>query len=269
MAFVENEGARVYWNSLGQGEPIVMLMGLGCSSAMWYRVAPRLAKRHRVILIDNRGAGHTRVPYALVHRVVTMARDVCAVLDAAGVASANVVGFSMGGMIAQQMAIDHPQRVRSLALLGTNCGGSDAILAEPKVWKMLFDKGSVTPEESLHAMRQYVYARATLDRRIEQDHVVRLANFPTLRGYQSQLYGLMGWSSYSRLPRVQCPTLVLHGNEDQLIPPANAKLLADRIPGAELTTFDDASHWLATDQTDAVVSALNVFLRKHRAGAAA
>ena len=118
MAFVERpQGARIWWGSMGRGEPVVMLMGLGCSSALWFRVAPRLARTHRVILIDNRGTGQTHVPGAVVHRVPHMAADVAAVLDAAGEPDAHVIGFSMGGMIAQQVAVDFPHRVRSLALL--------------------------------------------------------------------------------------------------------------------------------------------------------
>ena len=120
MAFVERDGARIYWNSLGQGEPVVLVMGLGCSSAMWFRIAPGLARTHRVILLDNRGAGQTVVPHFVVHRVSSMAADIGAVLDAAGEASAHVVGFSMGGMVSQQFAIDFPQRVRSLSLIGTS-----------------------------------------------------------------------------------------------------------------------------------------------------
>ena len=75
MAFVARQDARIYWNSLGKGEPVVLVMGLGCSSAMWFRIAPKLARSHRVILVDNRGSGQTRVRHALVHRVPAMAAD--------------------------------------------------------------------------------------------------------------------------------------------------------------------------------------------------
>ncbi|MBM3372034.1 MAG: alpha/beta hydrolase, partial [Betaproteobacteria bacterium] len=114
MAFVDHKNANIYWNSLGAGEPVVLIMGLGCSSAMWFRIAPQLARGYRVILLDNRGCGQTRAGSALVHRVPVMAGDVAAVLDAAGEASAHVIGFSMGGMIAQQFAVDYPARLRSL-----------------------------------------------------------------------------------------------------------------------------------------------------------
>ena len=120
MAFADHAGARIQWRSLGQGESLLLIMGLGCSAAMWFRLAPRLAKRHRVILLDNRGAGQTEVRHFVVHRVSTMAADVAAVRDAAGESSAHILGLSMGGMIARQFAIDFPARVRTLTLLATN-----------------------------------------------------------------------------------------------------------------------------------------------------
>ena len=189
MAFVERPDARIYWNSLGQGEPVVLVMGLGCSSAMWFRVAPQLARSHRVILLDNRGSGQTRVPNALVHRVSAMAADVAAVLDAAGEASAHVVGFSMGGMISQQFAIDFPQRLRSLTLLGTHPGGPWAVQASSRVRQLLFAKAHMSAEESLRRMRPHTYGLHTPTALFEEDSLVRLANQPTARDYQAQLYG--------------------------------------------------------------------------------
>jgi pimeloyl-ACP methyl ester carboxylesterase len=238
-------------------------MGLGCSSAMWFRVAPQLAKRHRVILIDNRGSGQTHVAHYVVHRVSHMAADVAAVLDAAGEASAHVIGFSMGGMIAQQFALDFPQRLRSLALLGTHSGGPWATQAEPRVRQLLFDKAKMSAEESLRAMRPYAYARDTADEPFYEDALVRLANLPTARDYQAQLYALIGWSVYLDLPRVARPTLVMHGLQDQLIPPENARRTAQRIPGAELIELPDASHWLMTDQNTRCLDALRAHIDQH------
>lgn len=265
MAYVENGGAAIHWHAVGEGEPLLLIMGLGCSSAMWFRLAPRLARHYRVILMDNRGVGQTQA-HSLVHRVSSMASDVDAVLSAAGESSAHVLGLSMGGMIAQQFALDYPQRVRSLILAATNCGGSYAILAEHKVWRLLFAKVDMSPEEGLRSMVPYTYARRTSEELIEEDHLVRLANHPTRRGYQAQLYGLLGWTSYPRLPELQCRALVLHGKEDQLIPPQNGVLLARRIPSAELVVLDHASHWLHTDQLGRTVSAIHGFLKRNRKG---
>jgi pimeloyl-ACP methyl ester carboxylesterase len=263
MPFVEHNGARIHWSSLGKGEPVVLIMGLGCSSAMWFRIAPQLAKHHRVILLDNHGSGQTQVQHFVVHRVAHMAADVVAVMAAAGEASAHVVGFSMGGMIAQQLAIDFPQRVRSLALLGTHSGGPWAVQAEPNVRRLLFDKSTMDAEDSLHAMRPHTYARETSDELFDEDALVRLANQTTARDYQAQLYALIGWSAYLELPRFKCPTLVMHGLQDELIPPANGRRTAERIAGATLLEMPDASHWLMTDQNARCLQALRGHIDAH------
>ena len=264
MAQLEHAGASIHWYSVGSGEPLLMLMGLGCSSAMWFRLAPRLARHHRVILMDNRGVGGTDVKYQVVHRVTTMAADVAAVLDAAGESSAHVLGFSMGGMIAQEFALMYPQRLRSLILASTNCGGSNTVLPPSEVWGLLFDKGRMTPEQSLHAMRPYTYDAGTPESLIVEDHQVRLDSYPETRGYQAQLYGLMCWSSYSRLAQVQSPTLVIHGNNDKLIPPLNADILVRAIASARLVKLGHASHMIATDQLALTADEIRSFLHEGR-----
>ena len=264
MARVEHAGASIHWTSVGSGEPLLMLMGLGCSSAMWFRLAPLLAQRYRVVLMDNRGVGRTEVRHYVVHRVSTMAGDVAAVLDAAGEASAHVLGFSMGGMIAQEFALTFPQRLRSLILMATHCGGSTAVLPPSDVWRLLFDKGRMTPEQNLHVMRPHTYHPSTEQRLVDEDHAVRLDSWPEPRGYLAQLYGLMGWSSYSRLARVRSPTLVMHGRDDRLIPADNADILARAIPATRLVKLDDASHMIATDQLARTGAEINSFLREAR-----
>jgi 3-oxoadipate enol-lactonase len=264
MAFVERPGARVYWNALGRGEPVVLIMGLGCSSAMWFRVAPGLARSHRVILVDNRGTGQTRVDAALVHRVGTMAADVAAVLDAAGERSAHVVGFSMGGMIAQQFAIDFPARTRSLSLLGTNPGGHWTVQADLHVRALLFAKATMSAEESLRAMRPFMYATDTPDALFEEDALVRVANAPSARDYKAQLYALLYWSAYRQLPALRMPVLVVHGLQDALIPPRNGRLIASQVPHARLVELPQASHWMMTDRNDETMRALSDHLREHR-----
>jgi 3-oxoadipate enol-lactonase len=267
MAFVESNGARIYWHEIGQGDPIVLIMGLGCSSALWFRLAPRLARHFRVIMLDNRGVGQTEAPRgATIHRVPEMARDVVRVMDAAGVDKAHVLGFSMGGMIAQQCAIEHAARLRSLNLLATNCGNPYAILPNWEVQRLLFDRRREKPEQSLRAMRPYVYARATSADRVAEDDAVRIASYPLRSSYDAQLYGLIYWTSYHELPRLRMPTLILHGHEDLLIPPQNGRLLASRVPGAQLVELSGASHFAHTDQPDAVAKAVVAFCQDVGAG---
>jgi 3-oxoadipate enol-lactonase len=115
MSLVENRGAKIYWDEQGQGEPVLLIMGLGWASNMWHRTRPVLAARYRTIAFDNRGAGRSDTPPG-PYSIALLASDAAAVLDAAGVESADVLGASMGGMISQEFALQYPKRVHSLIL---------------------------------------------------------------------------------------------------------------------------------------------------------
>src|SRR3954469_19065846 len=104
MAFLENQGARIYWDEQGHGQPVLLIMGLGYPSCLWHRTRPVLAERYRTIALDNRGSGQSDAP-AGPYPIAVMAADAAAVLDAAGVESAHVYGVSMGGMIAQEFTL--------------------------------------------------------------------------------------------------------------------------------------------------------------------
>jgi 3-oxoadipate enol-lactonase len=269
MPFVDNGSAQVWWNESGPKtdgrEALVLIMGLGCSSDMWFRLAPELSRRYRVIILDNRGTGRTRITgAAVVHRVDAMASDVGAVMDAAGERAAHICGFSMGGMIAQEFALDQPRRTLSLTLMGTHPGAAQSVKAKDVVLNILFDQRTRTPLDRLNALRPHVYAKATDEDRVSEDHEMRLEYYPTVRGYQAQLYGLMAWSALSRLRYIATRTLVLHGMEDGLIPVANAQLLAQHIAGARLETLRNASHWLFTDRTDKTLELLQDFLAEKK-----
>src|SRR6202047_1299862 len=151
MSFVENQGAKIYWDEQGSGEPLLLIMGLSYPSYMWHRTRPILAKNYRTIALDNRGVGQSDVPPG-VYSIALMASDAAAVLDAAGVDSAHVFGVSMGGMIAQEFALQYPARVRSLVLGCTASGGPNAVRAEKRVTEILMGIG-LGPEERARAMR--------------------------------------------------------------------------------------------------------------------
>src|ERR1700676_1629689 len=145
MAFVENQGARIYWDEQGQGEPVLLIMGLGYPSAMWYRIRPTLAASYRTISLDNRGPGLSDTPPG-PYPIRQMASDAAAVLEAAGVESAHVFGVSMGGMIAQEFALQYPKRVRSLILGCTAAGGPHAVRSEPEAAQMLMTRDKMSPQ---------------------------------------------------------------------------------------------------------------------------
>src|SRR2546423_13350370 len=125
MPFVENLGARIFWNEQGSGAPLLLLTGLGWPTAAWHRTRPVLSERYRTIALDNRGAGQSEAP-AGPYSIVQMAADAAAVLNAARVNTAHVFGFAMGGMIAQELALQYPKKVRSLILGATSADGREA-----------------------------------------------------------------------------------------------------------------------------------------------
>jgi 3-oxoadipate enol-lactonase len=258
MPFVQNQGAKLYWDEQGSGEPLLLIMGLSYPSCMWHRSRPVLAKRYRTMALDNRGVGQSDVP-AGVYSIALMASDAAAVMDAAGVESAHVFGVSMGGMIAQEFALQYPSRVRSLILGCTAAGGPHAVQAESAALQTLMRR-DLTPEESKEAIIPFIYDAATPRERIDEDMVIRMKWYPTPEGYMGQLQGIFGWEAASRLAQITAPTLVIHGESDRLIPPANARLIAERIPDAKLVLIPHASHIFETDQPAAAHHAILEFL---------
>jgi 3-oxoadipate enol-lactonase len=262
MPFVENQGARIYWDEQGQGAPVLMIMGLAYTSHMWYRVRPVLAAQYRTIALDNRGVGKSDLPPG-PYSIALMASDAAALLDAAGIERAHIFGVSMGGMVAQEFALQYPERVRSLILGCTAAGGPTVVRAEPEAAQLLMTRDKMSPERAAEAAVQFIYDSATPRERIDEDLAIRRPWFPKPEAYKAQLQGILAWESYSRLTKITAPTLVIHGESDRLVPPDNGKLIAQRIPGAKLVMIPHASHLFMTDQTEAANHAILEFLHAH------
>jgi pimeloyl-ACP methyl ester carboxylesterase len=162
-------------------------------------------------------------------------------------------------MIAQEFALQYPKRVRSLILGCTGAGGPHAVRAEAAVLEILVRQG-MTPEESREAITPFIYDSGTPRGRIDEDMAIRMKWYPTPQGYAGQLQGIFGWEAYSRIAQITVPTLVIHGETDRLIPAANAKLIAERIPGARLALIPHASHIFETDQPAAAHQEILEFL---------
>jgi 3-oxoadipate enol-lactonase len=260
MPYANNDGTRIYWTEAGSGDPLLLIMGLGYSHQMWHRVTPVVSQHFRTILFDNRGVGQSDIPGG-PYPIAVMAADAAAVLDAAGIQRAHVFGISMGGMIAQEFALQDPARVAKLILGCTACGGSKAVRAEPAVNTVLMNRSSMPQEEAIRAAIPYIYDPHTPAERIEEDLVIRRRTFPEARAYTAQLQGILAWNCYDRLPNIAAPTLVIHGETDRLVPPGNGKLIAETIPGAKFVLLPKASHIFTTDQPRPALSEIVSFLR--------
>jgi 3-oxoadipate enol-lactonase len=269
MAFAESSGTRVWWDEHGSGEPLLLIMGLGFPASLWYRVLPRLSQSFRVLVFDNRGTGRTGAvpgPYA----IEAMAGDAVAVLDAADARSAHVLGISMGGLIAQEVALSEPARVRSLILACTHPGGSATVLPSPEVLEQLYSRNDLPLEESYRATIRIAYAPCTDPETVEEDIAARLADPTSPEGYMNQLVGGMGYAgSFDRLAQLTTPTLCLHGTDDMLVPPVNAQNLAAAISSARVQWIHGAGHMLFSDAPDAFIDAVTSFALTTRATGAA
>lgn len=265
MAIAVNQGAKIYWDEVGEGDPLLLIMGLGYPSCAWRRTRPVLSIKYKTIALDNRGVGRSDKPPG-PYSIALMASDAAAVLDAAAVDSAHVFGISMGGMIAQEFALQYPKRVRSLILGCTAAGGPSAVRAEPEAIQMLMSRSRMTPEEAAQAAVPFIYHPATPRELIVEDLENRRPWFVSQESYNAQLQGVLAFESYSRLSRISLPTLVIHGESDRLVPPENGKVIAEKIAGAKLILLTHASHIFTTDQTEAAHRAILEFLEGQNGG---
>jgi 3-oxoadipate enol-lactonase len=258
-----SDGARLHYETHGAGDPVLLIMGLGSNAYGWHRTIPWLVERHRVIAFDNRGTGRSDVP-AGAYSIAQMAADAAAVLDAAGERTAHVCGASLGGMIAQRFAIAYPERLRSLVLICTTAGGAHAVRPSPEVSAGLVEGGE-DPATVYRRNAWFLYGEETRRRhpeRIEEDLAYR-GKIPTPpAGYFGQLQAAIGHDTWDELPPIAVPTLVIHGDADLLVPTANGRLLAERIPGARLVLVPGAGHMLQADANDVVRDAVLGFLAR-------
>ncbi len=241
--------AKLFFESSGDGPPVLLVMGLGMNATGWWRTIPVLAG-FRVIAFDNRGVGRserTPGPYT----VAEMADDAVSVLDAAGVDRAHVYGISLGGMIAQEVALRHPSRVDALVLGATTPGGDAHVPAGEDVVAFVRLRAQMTAEHAVWASVPINYAERTRREggdRIAEDVAQRLRYPVEAEYYSAQLAAANGHDA--RVEDIRAPTLVVHGEEDVLIPPANGERLAAAIPGAELRTWPGAAHLYFTDEPE-------------------
>jgi 3-oxoadipate enol-lactonase len=233
-------------------------MGLGMTLGAWWRTVPVLTRSFRVLTFDNRGIGRSDgspLPYT----VAAMAGDAVAVLDAAGEERAHVYGISLGGMIAQEVVLRHPERVRGLVLGATTPGGNLGVPAGEDTLAFFRRRGEMPAEEAVWASVPYNYGpdtRARHAQRIGEDIAQRL-RFPIEpEPYVAQLGAAMGHDAHNRLGAIEAPTLVVHGEADVMVPPGNGALLAEGIPGAQLSLWPGAGHLYPTDEprADAAVA---------------
>jgi len=255
---VTDDGARIHFDVIGDGEPLLLLAGQANSRHWWDPVRPDLAARYRTVAADARGTGDSDAPTS-GYGTRRFAADAVAVLDALGVERAHVYGTSMGGKVAQWVAIDHPGRVGALVLGCTTPGGPDGLVAGPEVVGPLAGPTAA----ARRALAELMVTPAWLDRHPDGADAVLGDLGMTAAARRGHRQASAEHDASAHLDRIAAPTLVLHGTDDEFCPTANARLLAKGVPEAELVLFDGTRHAYFLERREEVSQVVLDFLRRH------
>lgn len=256
---VEIGGVAIRVKRQGAGPPLLLLNGLGASIEMWAPLADRL-EGHELIAFDLPGAGETP-PARRPLRMAQLATLVARLLDALGYDRVDVLGYSFGGILAQDLARLHPDRVDRLVLCGTS-PGLPCLPPHPLVSSLMLSPARYRNRRLAKLILPVIAGgRTRRDPEALQAHLRdRLANPPTTLGYLHQLYAVTGWRSATRLRQVRQPTLVVHGSEDPLVPLVNARWMAGLLPDARLHVVPRGGHLFLLDEPESVVGVVRAFL---------
>jgi pimeloyl-ACP methyl ester carboxylesterase len=263
MPKVPVNGLNVYYEVRGEGDPLLLVAGFGCDHTIWAKVASALASRYRVIAFDNRGTGQTAGPVAAAG-IRQMADDAAGLLDALGTGPAHVAGHSMGGLIAQELALAHPERVRSLLLLSTCARLDERGKAITASWGEL--PRQVDAATATRLILPWMYTSAFYAKPGAVDEVIAqvVANPfpPSAEAIDAQSRAIIASDNLDRLGAIGCPTRVLVGEGDILLPVAFSEEVARGIRGAELVVLRQTGHGLLIESPRAVAAAMMDFLAR-------
>lgn len=242
---------------------MLLINGLGSDHLEWLFQVPAFEPHFQVVVFDNFGTGKSDVPPG-PYTTARMADDAVALLETLGIRRAHVLGVSLGGMIAQEVALRHPGRVDRLVLACTAPGGSLSIRPSEAAMAVFQGAGRGNPEAEMRRMMPYLYSDAYISERPEEiDDFIRrrLENRTAPEGYVAQLSAAVTHDAADRLGRIGARTLVITGDADRLVPPENSLRIAERIPGATLVVLPGAPHRLFAENADAFNREVLAFLK--------
>jgi 3-oxoadipate enol-lactonase len=260
MPYVDSSGTKVFYDSYGQGQPIVFLHPWTTNGYIWYFQVFPFARTNQTVVVDHRGHGRSDKPKS-GYSIQEHARDVGAVLDGLRIDKAVLVGNSIGGMIAMQFALDYPDRVIGLAIVSSGTALGEAMPKEAA------DAFKNNYEGTFGALLEgTVSARSKRERpeilEVMKSQFLVQSNFPR-HVFESAIAdpnGVFSWNIKNRLASIRKPTVVFAGEEDQATPVAANKFLADNIPGAKLNVIKDVGHFYELEKPLEFNAALQEFV---------
>lgn len=269
MPVIRANGIDIFYATQGTGAPLLLIAGFACDHTIWDKVAPVLAKRYRVITFDCRGMGQTSCGEDDGFTVRQLAEDASALLAAIGVERAHVAGHSLGGMIALELRLAHPERVSSLILISSCARVDERGKAIIESWGKL--PGQVDPETGVRLSLPWIYTSAFYAQPGFIDQIVKLVlanpHPPSARAILDQSRAISEFDVSGKLGEIRTPTLVMVGKEDILLPLKFTQELVRGIQGAELRVLEGTGHGLLIESSDEVAAAVLEFLSQVAASA--
>ena len=242
MPYVPTRDIITYYEEAGRGEPLVLIRGLGSDLQAWALQVPALAKHFRVITYDNRGAGRTSAPDK-PYTIAGMADDLAALLDELSLAKASVLGYSMGGMVAQEFALKYPNKLEKLILLGTSAGldGYSKVVVQNMI---NVRRSNMSREQIARSQAPFIYSADLLGDSDRFERAIQ-ATVDNPYGQQDhafirQAQAILAFDASARVSGIKAATLVVTNSEDILVPPRNGEALNRAIGGSKLVSLDGA-----------------------------
>ena len=256
-------GTELAYEIRGAGEPLVMIHGAQGDQTMFGSLASAYANHFRVLTFDQRGSGLSEKP-DMDYSIAMLADDTAALMDHAGIAAAHIIGVSMGGMIAQEFALGHPRKVRSLVLGCTTAGGPKAIRMGGPALAAAYSTVAISAEERGRALAEAAFTKGYIERHPElipgMIEARRQRPIDPI-ALEHRMRAALTHDTYDRLAQLACRTLVITGRDDLLISWENSRTLAQRIPGAELIVLEPAGHCFWLEQPEKAAAAILRFLQ--------
>ncbi len=263
MPSLKVNGIEIYYEVHGRGDPLVLIMGLRRNIEWWFGQIPSLSKHFKLLVFDNRGAGRSDKP-KMNYSIRLFADDTAQLMKSLNIKKAHILGVSMGGYIAQELAINYPEMIKGLVLGCTGAGGQRAVLMSPDRLKKFTANEGLSPEEILKKDMD-IYFSDTFVRedpeRIKAFIEISLRYYQPLDAFERQFAACLKHDTVDRVNRIHSPTLIMSGDDDPLVPPENSRVLKDLISQSELIFFPGTRHCFFIEAADQFNEKVASFLK--------
>ena len=263
MAIAKAGDLNMEYHIEGSGPPLLLVMGLGGQASSWGEpLLEGLQKHFSTIRFSNRGTGATDKPSG-GYTVPQMAEDAAALMDAIGLEQAHVFGISMGGMISQELVLNHPEKVQGLVLGCTTCGPAHSIAVPAQTLAKFGQMMQLPVDERVQRFWEIAVTPDFMEERAGfLAHIMELgmATPTPMETFGQQFAAIQSFDTWDRLPAIKSPTLIVHGDRDILVPVENAEVLHERIPGSRVRIVQGTGHCFFWEEPEEVVEEVVGFL---------